>query len=55
MKTPQEKIVAMTPKLLKTIKKVLPEIRNRYDAMALKDIAVKLAIELKQIPETNTK
>jgi len=51
MKTPQEKIVLLTPKLLKVIKKALPQIRSRYVAIELKDIAVKLAIEIKQIEQ----
>jgi len=48
MKTPEEKILLMMPKLLKTIKKTLPQVRSRYAAMELKNIAVMIATELKQ-------
>jgi hypothetical protein len=48
-KTPEEKVVLMMPKLLKTIKKTMPEIRNKYVAKELMSIAVQLANELKQI------
>jgi hypothetical protein len=49
MKTPSEKIVLMTPKLLKTIKKALPQIRSKYVARELMSISVLVAQELKQI------
>lgn len=54
-KTPQEKVVLMQPKLLKTIKKALPQIRSPYVAKELMQIAVMIANELKQIKglETN--
>ena len=49
MKSPEEKIVLLQPNLLKIIKKTLPQIRSRYVAKELKDIAIKISIELKQI------
>jgi hypothetical protein len=48
-KTPSEKIVLMTPKLLKIIKKSLPQIRSPYVAKELMSISIKIANELKQI------
>ena len=51
MKTPQEKIVLMTPKMLKIIKKALPQIRSPYVAKELMAIAVKMAEELKHIKD----
>jgi hypothetical protein len=51
MKTPAEKIVLMTPKLLKTIKKALPQIRSPYVARELMAISIQIAKELKQIKE----
>ena len=47
--SPEQKIVAMTPKLLKTIKKILPQIRSKYAARELINIAVQISNELKLI------
>ena len=48
MKSPEEKILLMQPKLLKTIKKVLPMIRSPHAAKELQAIAIMVATELKQ-------
>jgi hypothetical protein len=48
-KTPEERIVLMQPKLLKTIKKVLPQIRSPYAAKELMQVAIMISKELKQI------
>jgi len=47
--TPQEKILFLTPKLLKAIKKALPQIRSKYVAKELMEVTVQIANELKQV------
>ena len=47
--TPEKKIVAMTPKLLKKIKKALPQIRSPHVAKELYSVAIEIANELKLI------
>jgi len=49
MKSPEEKIVLMTPALLKAIKKALPQIRSPYVAKDLMRIALKVAKEIKLV------
>ena len=49
MLTPEEKIIFLQPKLLKIIKKTLPQIRSKYVAKELMDIALKIANEIKSV------
>jgi len=49
VKTPEEKIVFLTPKLLKKIKKALPQIRSPYVRRELLSIAIQVADQLKLV------
>jgi len=48
-KSSEEKIILMQPKLLKIIKKSLPQIRSKYVARELTEIAIMIANELKLV------
>jgi len=49
MKTPQEKIILKLPMLFKTVKKILPQIRNKYLAKELEYIILQILQEYKLI------
>ena len=47
--TPEQRIAFLTPKLLKAIKKALPQIRSKYVAKELMHAVVPIMKELKSI------
>jgi len=49
MKTPEERIILRLPKLIKVIKKTLPNIRNKYVAKELEYNTLQILNELKLI------